>query len=319
MARILVTGGGGFIGSHLVRSLLKEGHSVRLLDNFSTGRRENVEDLLSDVELIDPPEGIASPEVCESAVQGVDGILHQGAIPSVPRSVADPVLSDRVNVGGTVALLEAARKAGVGRFVYASSSSVYGDAPGDIRVEDDTTKPLSPYAVSKLAAEHYAIMYYKLHGLETVGLRYFNVFGPRQDPNSQYAAVVPIFTQKLLAGDSPTIFGDGEQSRDFTYIDNVVSGNMLALKAEGIGGEVFNLAAGDNHSVNQLFFKIRDLTGQENIEPIYAPPQPGDVRRSQANIAKAERMLNFRVLVSFDEGLQRTVEWYRQAEKEVHP
>ena len=277
MARILVTGGGGFIGSHLTRALLNEGHSVRIVDNFSSGRRENLDGLLDDVDLIDHPDGITSQEVCESAVLDVDGILHQGAIPSVPRSIAEPVLSDRVNVGGTLMLLEAARKAGVSRFVYACSSSVYGDAPGDVRREDGDNQPLSPYAVSKLAAEHYAVMYNKLHGMETVGLRYFNVFGPRQDPASRYAAVVPIFTQELLAGRSPTIYGDGEQSRDFTYIDNVVSGNLLALKAGGVGGNILNLAAGGNHSVNELFYKLRDMTGMENVEPTYAPHRPGDV------------------------------------------
>ncbi len=312
MARILVTGGGGFIGSHLVRALLNEGHSVRIVDNFSSGRRENLEGLLDDVDLIDHPDGITSWEVCESAVRDVDGILHQGAIPSVPRSIAEPVLSDRVNVGGTLMLLEAARKAGVSRFVYACSSAVYGDAPGDVRREDGENQPLSPYAVSKLAAEHYAVMYNKLHGMETVGLRYFNVFGPRQDPTSQYAAVVPIFIQDLFAGRSPTIYGDGEQSRDFTFIDNVVSGNLLALKADGAGGGIFNLAAGENHSVNELFFKLREMTGMENVEPTYAPHRPGDVLRSQADISKAKKLLGYTVLVPFEEGLRRTVEWYRQ-------
>jgi nucleoside-diphosphate-sugar epimerase len=311
LARILVTGGGGFIGSHLARALLDEGHSVRIVDNFSSGRRENLDGFLDDVDLIDHPDGITSQEVCESAVRDVDGILHQGAIPSVPRSIADPVLSDRVNVGGTLMLLEAARKAGVSRFVYACSSAVYGDAPGDVRREDGENQPLSPYAVSKLAAEHYAVMYNKLHGMETVGLRYFNVFGPRQDPTSQYAAVVPIFTQELLAGRSPTIYGNGEQSRDFTYIDNVVSGNLLALKAGGVGGKILNLAAGGNHSVNELFYKLRDMTGMENVEPTYAPHRPGDVLRSQADISKAKKLLGYNVLVPFEEGLRRTVEWYR--------
>ncbi len=311
MARILVTGGGGFIGSHLARALLEEGCAVRLVDNFSSGRRENLDGVIDDVDLIDHPDGITSPDVCESAVRDVDGILHQGAIPSVPRSIADPVLSDGVNVGGTVTLLEAARKAGVRRFVYACSSSVYGDAPGDVRSEDDEAQPLSPYAVSKLAAEHYAVLYHRLHGMETVGLRYFNVFGPRQDPASQYAAVVPIFIQELLAGRSPTIYGDGEQSRDFTYIDNVVSGNLLALKAGGVGGEIFNLAAGGNYSVNELFYNLRNLTGREDIEPTYAPPRAGDVLRSQANISKAKKMLGYNVLVPFEEGLRRTVEWHR--------
>ncbi|MBT3352906.1 MAG: SDR family oxidoreductase [Nitrospinaceae bacterium] len=311
MESVLVTGGGGFIGSHLVRELLEQGYAVRLLDNFFSGRRENIEDILGDIELIDDPEGLLSVDVCERAVRDVDFILHQGAVPSVPRSLAEPVYTDRVNVGGTVSLLEAARKAGVSRFVYASSSSVYGDAPGEIRCEDGGLQPLSPYAVSKLAMEMYAVMYHRLHGLETVGLRYFNVFGPRQDPESQYAAVVPIFTRELLKGKSPKIFGDGEQSRDFTYIDNVVSGNILAMKADGAGGEVFNMAAGDNHSVNELFSKLCAITGTEGIDATYAPARKGDVFRSQANVSKAKEILKFEVLVSFDEGLRHTVEWYQ--------
>lgn len=311
MERVLVTGGGGFIGSHLARALLAQGYAVRLLDNFFSGRRENLNGILDDIELIDDPEGIISQDVCERAVRDVDFILHQGAVPSVPRSLADPVYTDRVNVGGTVALLEAARKAGVSRFVYASSSSVYGDAPGEVRREDGELQPLSPYAVSKLAMEMYAVMYHRLHGFETVGLRYFNVFGPRQDPESQYAAVVPIFTRELMRGNSPVIYGDGEQSRDFTYIDNVVSGNILAMKAGGAGGEVFNMAAGDNHSVNELFSKLRAITGTEGIEPAYAPSRKGDVFRSQADVSKAKKILDFEVLVSFDEGLRHTVEWYQ--------
>jgi len=309
--RVLVTGGGGFIGSHLARALLAQGYAVRVLDNFFSGHRENLAEILDDIELIDDAEGLLSLDVCERAVRDVDFILHQGAVPSVPRSLANPVYTDRVNVGGTVALLEAAHKAGVSRFVYASSSSVYGDAPGEIRSEDGGLQPLSPYAVSKLAMEMYAVMYHRLHGLETVGLRYFNVFGPRQDPESQYAAVVPIFTRELLRGNSPVIYGDGGQSRDFTYIDNVVSGNILAMKAGCAGGEVFNMAAGDNHSVNELFSKLRAIMGIEGIEATYAPSRKGDVFRSQADVSKAKKLLDFDVLVSFDEGLCRTVEWYQ--------
>jgi len=313
MERVLVTGGGGFIGSHLVRALLAKGYAVRLVDNFFSDRCENLDGVWDDIEVIDDPDGIVSEAVCERAVRDVGFILHQAAIPSVPRSIANPVLTDRVNVGGTLGLLEAAHRAGVSRFVYASSSSVYGDAEGDVRREDVVPRPLSPYAVSKLAAEKYAILYHTLHGMETVGLRYFNVFGPRQDPDSQYAAVVPIFTRELLGGKSPIIFGDGKQTRDFTYIENVVSGNILAMTSEGIGGEIFNLAAGKNHSVNSLFSKLRVITGAEGAEATYAPPRKGDVMHSRADVSKARELMGYRVLVSFEEGLRRTVEWYRNA------
>jgi len=310
--RVLVTGGGGFIGSNLARALLAEGYSVRLLESFTTGRRENLDGLLDDVELIEHPEGVLCPEACERAVEGVASVLHQAAIPSVPRSIAHPILTNRVNVEGTLNMLEAARREGVQRFVYASSSSVYGDAPGEARREDILPRPLSPYAVSKRAAELYAMLYHSLHGLETVILRYFNVFGPWQDPDSQYAAVVPIFTRHLLAGEPPTIHGDGEQSRDFTYVDNVVAGNLLAMKAEGVGGEIFNVAAGESNSVNELFRHLRDLTGADGVEPRHGPGRRGDVRRSQADISKAQRMLGFKIRVPFEEGLHRTVAWHKE-------
>ncbi|MEE9274073.1 MAG: SDR family oxidoreductase [bacterium] len=312
MKRVLVTGGCGFIGSNIVRALLAEGYSVRVLENLATGRKENLEGAAEEVDLIEGPEGILSPELCARAVKGVDAILHQAALPSVPRSIANPALTDRVNVKGTLTLLEAARHEGVRRFVFASSSSIYGDAPGEIRTEDIGPQPLSPYAVSKRAAEVYVNLYHRLFGLETVVLRYFNVFGPRQDPNSQYAAVVPIFTRHMLARKKSTIYGDGEQSRDFTFVENVVSGNLLALEAEGVAGEVFNLATSENHSVNDLFRLIRDFAGGNGVEPVYAPSRKGDVRRSLADISKAERMLGYKVLVPFEEGIRRTVTWYRE-------
>ena len=311
MARALVTGGGGFIGSHLVRALLDRGHAVRVVDDFSSGRRENLEEVLGDVELIDDPGGIVSEKVCARAASDVDVILHQGAVPSVTRSVADPLQTNRVNVSGTLTLLEAARIAGVGRFVYASSSSVYGGGEGDVRREDDVPRPLSPYAVSKLAVENYAVLYHGLHGMETVGLRYFNVFGPRQDPASQYAAVIPLFIRELLGGRSPVIYGDGEQTRDFTYVDNVVLGNLLALEAKGVGGEIFNLAMGRKCSVNDLFSKLREVIGAETIEPSYAPARKGDVVHSLADISKAKKLLGYVAKVPLEEGLRRTVDWYR--------
>ncbi|MEK6711390.1 MAG: SDR family oxidoreductase [Nitrospinota bacterium] len=317
MERVLVTGGGGFIGSNLVRALLREGYAVRVLENYATGRRENLQDILGDIEMIEHPDGILNPEVCTRATKGVSGIFHQAAIPSVPRSIADPLLSDRVNVGGTLNLLEAARRAGVRRFVYASSSSVYGDAPGDVRREDIAPAPLSPYAVSKRATELYALLYHQLHGIETVGLRYFNVFGPWQDPNSAYAAVVPLFTKCLLARERPTIHGDGEQSRDFTYIDNVVAGNLLAYKARQMGGEVFNLATGKRHSVNELFHVLRDITGADGVKPIYAPSRPGDVRDSLADIGKASRLLGYSPEIAFEEGLRRTAGWHAERAQEI--
>lgn len=242
----------------------------------------------------------------------VSYVLHQAAIPSVPRSIENPVLTDRVNVGGTLALLEAAKNENVKRFVFASSSSVYGDAPGDIRCEDVVLRPLSPYAASKMAGEIYASLFNKLYGLPTVCLRYFNVFGPRQDPNSQYAAVVPIFVRRLLSHKSPTIFGDGEQSRDFTFIDNVVYGNMLAMKSEGICGEIFNLATNKNYSINELFQQLCKITGANGIEPIYKPPRPGDVRNSLADVTKAQKLLGYKVQVHFEEGLRRTVAWHKK-------
>ncbi|MBI2131571.1 MAG: GDP-mannose 4,6-dehydratase, partial [Candidatus Tectomicrobia bacterium] len=279
------------------------------LESYATGRRENLQDVLEDIELLDHPQGVLDPRVCERAAAGVSCILHQAAIPSVPRSIEDPVRSDQVNAGGTLNMLEAARKAGARRFIYASSSSVYGDAPGEVRRESARPSPLSPYAVSKLTAELYAALYHRLHGLETVGLRYFNVFGPRQDPHSAYAAVVPIFTRRLLAGERPTIYGDGEQSRDFTYVDNAVHGNLLALKAGRAQGEV---ATGECHTVNELFAALRDLTGAEGLEPLYAPARPGDVRNSLADISRTTQQLGYSPAVGFAEGLRRTVAWHAE-------
>ncbi len=305
--RYLVTGGAGFIGSNLVDALLGEGHEVRLLDNFSTGLRSNVD---ADVEVVEGD--LRSYERVSTAVRDCDGVFHQGALPSVPRSVQDPLTSSEVNVGGTLNVLLAARDADVGRVVFASSSSVYGDAPGFPRVEGQPTSPLAPYAVSKLAAEQHCRVATLVYGLPTVSLRYFNVFGRRQDPASQYSAVIPLFMSAMLDGEAPTIYGDGEQSRDFTHIDDVIAANLLAMGAEDVAGETFNIACGRAHSLNQLVAELNTLLGTR-IEPLHAASRTGDVKRSVADVTKAERDLGFRARVDFGEGLRRTLEFYGTA------
>jgi nucleoside-diphosphate-sugar epimerase len=307
MAEYLVTGGGGFIGSHIVEALLAAGQQVRVLDNFSTGRRENLADCLADIRLYEAD--IRDLPRVREAVAGVDYVLHQAALPSVPRSVADPLTSFQVNEEGTLKLLLAARDAGVKRVVFASSSSVYGDSPTSPKTEDMGYNPLSPYAVNKVTGELYCRNFYQLYGLETVSLRYFNVFGPRQDPTSQYAAVIPKFVCAMLSRRPPTIFGDGDQSRDFTYIENVVWANIRAATAPGVAGEVLNIATGCRITVNELFYKLRDIL-HSDLEPIYASPREGDIRHSLAGIAKAEELLGFKPLVSFEQGLEATVEWF---------
>lgn len=314
--RYLVTGGGGFIGSHLVRYLLRKQHTVRVLDNFLTGNRANLHEVMDRIELI---EGDFRREAdCMLATAGVDYIIHLGALPSVPRSVKNPRLSTDINVTGTVTLLQAAHTSGVKRLVFASSSSVYGDSPEFPRREDQKPQPLSPYAVSKLSGEFYLECFYKLHGLETVSLRFFNVFGPRQNPNSQYAAVIPRFIQAVLNGQRPVVYGDGEQSRDFTYIADLVEGIYRACHAEGAAGEVFNVACGRQVSLNQLLDLLRELTGQEILAE-YTDPRPGDVRHSIADIEKARRILGFSPQFSMAEGLVRTFQWYEaQARNNGH-
>ena len=304
MATYLVTGGAGFIGSHVVTALVERGHTVRVLDNFSTGHMRNIEHVRKDITLIEGD--LRSQEQVEQAVRGVDYVLHQGALPSVPRSVADPLTSNECNVTGTLNILWAARAEGVKRVVVASSSSVYGDSEVLPKVETMPTNPLSPYAVSKLAAERYAVAFWKSYGLETVCLRYFNVFGPRQDPHSQYAAVIPKFLHLMRRGERPTIYGDGEQSRDFTYVENVVEANLLACTAPGVAGEVFNCACGQRVTLNQLVAMLNELLGT-HIEPRYTEPRVGDVRHSLADISKAERLLGYQVVVPFEEGLTRLV------------
>lgn len=309
MATYLVTGGAGFIGSHLVDELVRLEHTVRVLDNLSTGRMVNLEHQLANIEFIEAD--IRDYEVCLKACTGVDYVLHQAALGSVPRSIEDPLTSHDVNVTGTVNMLRAASETLVKRFVYASSSSVYGDHPGLPKVEEEIGRQLSPYAVTKYTDELYAGVFYKNYELQTVGLRYFNVFGPRQDPYSAYAAVIPLFVSALLNSKSPRINGDGEQSRDFTYVENVVQANLLAATADDrVAGEVFNVACHDRITVNVLFKRIRDLLDSD-IEPEYGPERDGDVKHSFALIDKAKRLLNYRGDIQFEEGLNRSIDWYR--------
>jgi UDP-glucose 4-epimerase len=307
--RILVTGGGGFIGSHLAKRLVSLGHDVVILDNFSTGRRSNLEALASDVEIIEGD--IQSYERAFHAVRGCEVVFHEAALPSVPRSVQDPLTSTASNVIGTLNVLLAARDAEVRRVIYASSSSVYGSNPTLPKREDMATLPISPYAVAKLAGEGYCRSFGVVYGLEAVAIRYFNVFGPRQDPRSMYAAVIPNFISALLAGEAPTIFGDGEQSRDFTYIDNVVDANLLAMDADSVAGHVYNVACGASATLNELMASLNEIVGT-SIAPVYRPPRSGDVMHSLADISRARADLDYRPTVSFREGLERTVAAIRE-------
>jgi nucleoside-diphosphate-sugar epimerase len=309
MAHYLVTGGAGFIGSHLSEELVRRGERVRVVDNLITGKRQNLAHL-PQVEFVHGD--LADPVMARRAVDGVDYVLHQAAIPSVPRSVEDPVTSNRANIDASLNLLVAARDAKVRRVVYAGSSSAYGNSPTMPKVETMPTAPLSPYALQKLVAEQYCQMFTTLYGLETVTTRYFNVFGPRQDPSSPYSGVISLFISALCEGRRPTIFGDGEHTRDFTYVANVVDGVLKACHAPGVAGEVINVAIGGRVSLNRLFRRVQALTGA-TVEPIYANARVGDVKDSQADIGKARRLLGFEPSVTFDEGLERTVAWYRQS------
>jgi len=303
--KVLVTGGAGFIGSNIVRSLLARGDAVRVLDNFSTGNRGNLAGLENDVELVEGD--LRSYERVHAAVRGVEVVFHEGALPSVPRSVQDPLTTTAVNVEGTLNVLLAARDEGVRRIVNASSSSVYGNTGELPRVESQAPDPISPYAVAKLAAERFCTSFSRVYAMEIVSLRYFNVFGPRQDPASQYAAVVPRFIRAVAEGEAVTIYGDGEQSRDFTYVDNVVAANMLAAGAAEAGGEILNIATGGSITVNELADAIGGLLGRP-VEKAYEPARKADVRASWADLGEARRLLGYEPQVAFEEGLRRTAD-----------
>jgi nucleoside-diphosphate-sugar epimerase len=304
----LVTGGAGFIGSAIVEELVGRGHEVRVLDNFTTGKRDNLDRVRAAIRMIEGD--IRDPVTARLACSNVDYVLHQAALSSVSRSVVDPVTTAEVNIHGSINVLMAARDAGVRRVVFASSSSVYGDNPQLPKREDAEPRPLSPYAITKLTGEHYCRVFHRLYGLETVALRYFNVFGPRQRPDSQYAAVVPKFADSLLHGQRPLIHGDGQQSRDFTYVANVVRANLLACEAHQAPGLAFNIACGQRVSLLQLLDLLREHTGNR-IEAEHSPPRPGDVRHSLADISRAAEILSYHPEVDMREGLRRTVEWHR--------
>ena len=310
----LITGVAGFIGSSIARSLLEQGEQVRGIDNLATGKLENIEEIERRIEFRNAD--LLDLDAMKKACQGVECVYHQAAIPSVPKSVLDPLGSNQANVDGTVNVLIAARDAKVRRVIYAASSSAYGDTPTLPKREDMTPNPISPYAVAKLASEYYMISFYRCYGLETVSLRYFNIFGPRQDPTSPYSGVLAKFITQMLRGEQPTIFGDGSQSRDFTYIDNAVSANLLAAQAPAakVAGRVFNVATGTRVDLNQTFELLKRMTGYTgNVK--YAPEREGDIRHSLADISLAAKALGYQPKVSFEEGLQRTVEWYRGESK----
>ena len=314
MSKILVTGGAGFIGSNLAEALLRRGHFVRVLDDFSTGRREN---LIFDKRY--PSLGIMEGDIreaatCQEAVKGMEYVFHQAALPSVQRSVEDPATSNAVNVGGTLNILLAAREEGLNRVIYASSSSVYGDTPTLPKHEEMPSHPLSPYALQKYIGEQYCQLFHQLYGLETVSLRYFNIFGPKQDPNSIYSAVIPKFIDALIQDRPPIIFGDGEQSRDFTYVENVVQANLLAMSAEHLHGEAINIACGQRTSLNQLLDILKGILRSKQ-SPVYEEPRKGDVRHSLADIRKGKEIMNYEPTVGIEMGLKKTVEFFQRQKK----
>ncbi len=309
MDSYLVTGGAGFIGSHIVERLVRRGARVRVIDNFLTGKRENLAPFRGAIELLEGD--VRDLAACRKAAAGIDAVLHQAALASVPRSTEDPILADAINVAGTLNLLVAARDAGARSFVLASSSAVYGDAPAVPQREGKEGAPLSPYAVGKRAAEDYCRVFSSLYGLRTASLRYFNVFGPRQDPASDYAAVIPLFIAKLLRGEAPAIHGDGEQSRDFIYVGDAAEANLLAAAAPDLRGEAMNIASGASTTVNALAAKINAALGTR-IAPVHGAARQGDVRHSAADISAAAERIGFRPAVPFEEGLEMTIRWYRE-------
>ncbi len=306
--KCLVTGGGGFIGSNIASTLLSQGHSVRVLDNFSSGYWENVESLTGNIEIIEGD--IRDYWTVAKAVAGVDYVFHQAALPSVPRSIENPLTANVVNIDGTLNMLEASRQAKVKKLVFASSSSIYGESEELPKHEGMVPSPLSPYAVNKLTGEYYCKVYWELYKFPTVALRYFNIFGPKQDPDSDYAAVVPKFITRFLEGKAPTVFGDGEQSRDFTYIDNCVQANILAATTDSMVGDYFNVACGGQYTLNQLLDRLRAILGV-NIAAQYAEPRAGDIRHSFADIEKLKSH-GYRVEVDFDAGLRKTVDFFKK-------
>jgi UDP-glucose 4-epimerase len=312
MAKYLITGIAGFIGSSLACGVLGQGDEVRGIDNLSTGKRENLAEILNRIDFREAD--LLDMGAVQSACQGVDYVFHEGAIPSVPKSVLDPLGSNRANVDATVNVLVAARDAKVKRVVYAASSSAYGDTPTLPKHEDMKPNPISPYAVAKLASEHYMASFYRCYGLETVCLRYFNIFGPRQDPSSPYSGVLAKFITQMLKGEQPTINGDGEQSRDFTFIDNVVEANLLACKrpAEEVAGKVFNVATGQRIDLNETFNLLKKITGYKG-EVKHGEERAGDVKHSLADLSRAEKHLGYKPKVNFEEGLRTTVDWYRES------
>ncbi len=307
MSTFLVTGGGGFIGSNLAITLMKMGHRVKVLDNFSTGSLDNLQSVLKKIEV--HKGDLRNLDDVRQAVKGVEAVFHQGALPSVPRSIADPLATNEVNITGTLNVFLASRDAGVRRVVYASSSSVYGNSDVLPKIESMSPCPVSPYAATKLAGEVYGKIFYKLYGLETVGLRYFNVFGPRQNPNSEYAAVIPRFINALLKRTSPVIYGDGNQSRDFTFINDVIQANLLSLKSAEAAGEVFNVARGKRITLNELLDVLTGIIGT-SVDAIYTKPRAGDVKHSLAGIEKASTLLGYSSKTGIEEGLRLTVEWF---------
>jgi len=308
MGLSLVTGGGGFIGSHIVRGLLAQGQAVRVLDDFSTGKRENLAEVAGRIDVVEGD--IRDEAAVQRAMQDVEVVFHLAARASVPRSVAEPRPANDINITGTLNLLIAARDVKARRFVYSASSSAYGDTPVLPKTVDMCPHPLSPYAVSKLAAEHYCSCWAHVYGLQTVSLRYFNVFGPRQDPKGAYAAVIPAFVSRMLKGERPVIYGDGEQSRDFCFVDNVVHANLLAASAPELHGEVVNVACGERTTLNQIAADINALLGT-NVQPEYQPPRAGDVRHSLADISVTKQVLGYEPKVMFSDGLRRSIEWYK--------